>query len=135
MAWTLANGLVVVTVGARTDDLIFGAAVGVRVAVSRHPPSQPYLTHEVSSMSDVSVGSALFGEVVGDNVVVSRQPPNHPYLIHDVVGNSVVDVVIEELIELVVVVSSRHPTIVSCLPINNGLLNQTYPTIQASCKS
>jgi len=52
-------------------------------------------------------GVATFGVVVGDIVVVSRQPPNHLYFTHDVVGTSVVDV--DELVEVEVVVSSRHP--------------------------
>lgn len=58
-----------------------------------------------SAMAPVS------GAVVGDNVVVSIQPPNQPYLTHEVVGNSVVEV--DELVELVVVVSSRQPTNIS----------------------
>lgn len=52
-------------------------------------------------------GLALFDTEVGDIVVVERHPPNHPYLTQDVVGKSSVEV--EELVELVVVVSSRHP--------------------------
>ena len=56
-------------------------------------------------------GVATFGVVVGDIVVVSRQPPNHPYFTHDVVGKSDVDV--DELVEVEVVVSSRHPAKVS----------------------
>lgn len=40
-------------------------------------------------------------------MVVSRQPPNHPYFTHDVVGKSDVDM--DELVEVEVVVSSRHP--------------------------
>lgn len=120
MACVFVNGLVVVTVGPRIGGAIFGTAVGFNVVVSRHPPSHPCFTHEVSSKSDVSVGLAFFCEVVGGSVVVSRQPPNHPYLTHDVVGRSVVDMVdVEELVvlvELVVVVSSRHPTEISCMP-------------------
>ena len=53
------------------------------------------------------------GRVVENIVVVSTQPPNHPYLTHDVVGRSVVDVEVEEVVELVVVVSSRQPGDVS----------------------
>ena len=56
-------------------------------------------------------GVLIFGAVVGDIVVVSRQPPNHPYFTHDVVGKSDVDV--DELVEVEVVVSSRHPVKVS----------------------
>jgi hypothetical protein len=129
------NGLVVVTVGARAAEAVFGAAVGASVVVSRQPPSHPCFTHEVSSISDVSVGLVLFGEVVGDNVVVSRQPPNHPYFTHEVLGRSVVDVELEELVELVVVVSSRHPIDVSYLFGNHSISRVRYPTIQASCKS
>ena len=50
---------------------------------------------------------------VGDNVVVSRHPPNHPYFTQDVVGISVVEVELEVLVELEVVVSSRHPKTIS----------------------
>lgn len=50
---------------------------------------------------------------VGDNVVVSRHPPNHPYFTQDVVGISVVEVELEVLVELEVVVSSRHPETIS----------------------
>ena len=57
----------------------------------------------------VSAGVAFVGVAVGDNVVVSRHPPNHPYFTQDVVGNSVVEVDAEEVVELEVVVSSRHP--------------------------
>lgn len=56
-------------------------------------------------------GVATFDVVVGDIVVVSRQPPNHPYFTHDVVGKSVVNV--DELVEVEVVVSSRHPANIS----------------------
>ncbi len=55
----------------------------------------------------------VFGAVVGDNVVVSRHPPNQPYFTHDVEGRSDVDVEkpveLVELVDLVVVVSSRQP--------------------------
>ena len=57
----------------------------------------------------VRAGVAFVGVAVGENVVVSRHPPNHPYFTQDVVGNSVVEVEVEELVELEVVVSSRHP--------------------------
>lgn len=78
----------------------------------------------------VTVGAlaevAVFGAVVGDSVVVSRQPPNHPYFTHDVVGRLDFDVArLVELVELVVVVSSRHPRKVSCWSHN---ADQEIPT-------
>ena len=51
------------------------------------------------------------GVAVGESVVVSRHPPNQPYLTQEVVG--LVDVDVEVLDELVVVVSSRQPKIIS----------------------
>lgn len=88
----------------------------------------------MSPRSDVIVAVAVFGEVVGDKVVVSRHPPNQPYLTHDVDGGSVVDVDVEELVELVVVVSSRHPNLSAVCPEPMVSQDITYPTIQASCK-
>ena len=79
------------------------------VLASRQRPNHPYSIQDV-----VNAGVAFVGVAVGDNVVVSRQPPNHPYFTQDVVGTSVVEVELEELVELDVVVSSRHPRNVSC---------------------
>lgn len=74
---------------------------------------------------------ACVGVAVGDNVVVSRHPPNHPYLTQDVVGSSVVAVELEVLVELEVVVSSRHPKNISCSS-QKQQRTITYPTIQVS---
>lgn len=74
IGWVFTKGLVVVMVGARAAVPVFGAVVGERVVVSRHPPNQPYFTHEVVGKMDVDV---------------------------------------DELVELVVEVSSRHPAKVS----------------------
>lgn len=69
----------------------------------------------------------VFGAVVEDNVVVSIQPPNQPYLTQDVVGNSVVDV--DELVELVVVVSSKQPANISyCTRVISDNKIHTPPT-------
>ncbi len=65
-------------------------------------------------MVGARAGVGVLEAVVGDNVVVSTQPPNHPYFTHEVVGRS--DVEVDELVELVVVVSSRQPGNVSSLP-------------------
>jgi len=62
-------------------------------------------------MVGARAGVGVLEAVVGDNVVVLTQPPNHPYFTHEVVGRSDVEVV-----ELVVVVSSRQPGNVSSLP-------------------
>ena len=108
-----------------------GVAVRVMVVVSRQRPSHPYSTQDV-----VSAGVAFVSGTVGDNVVVSRHPPNHPYFTQDVVGISVVDVELEleVLVELEVVVSSRHPENISCLSKKLWKI-LAYPTIQASGKS
>ena len=74
------------------------------VLASRQRPNHPYSIQDV-----VNAGVSFVGVAVVDNVVVSRHPPNHPYFTQDVVGNSVVDDELEELVELDVVVSSRHP--------------------------
>ena len=92
------------------------------VLASRQRPNHPYSTQDV-----VNAGVAFVGVAVGDNVVVSRQPPNHPYFTQDVVGISVVDVELEELVELDVVVSSRHPRNVSCSSQSQSR-NMAYPT-------
>lgn len=84
-------------------------AVRDKVLASRQRPNHPYSMHVV-----VSAGVAFVGVTVGDNVVVSRQPPNHPYFTHDVVGNSFDEVELEEVVELEVVVSSRHPRNINC---------------------
>lgn len=65
-------------------------------------------------------------------MVVSRQPPNHPYFTHDVVGKSEVDV--DELVEVEVVVSSRHPAKVSSKTKSNHGDSHTPPSRRlASC--
>lgn len=74
----------------------------------------------------------VFGALVGDNVVVSIQPPNQPYLTHEVVGSSEVDV--DDVVELVVVVSSRQPANISDHTRVTSGIECTYPTTQASCK-
>ena len=104
IGWTSANGLVVVMLGARVRVTLFTSPMRGTVLASRQCPNHPYSMQDV-----VSAGVALVGVAVGDNVVVSRQPPNHPYFTQDVVGNSVVEVDVEEVVELEVVVSSRHP--------------------------
>lgn len=49
--------------------------VGDNVVVSRHPPNQPYFTHDVAGISDVEVEG--FMEVAEDVVgVSSRHPAN-----------------------------------------------------------
>lgn len=108
MGWTSVNGLVVVTVGPCACLALSGLAIRDMVVGSRQRPNHPYSLQDV-----VSTGVAFVGVVVGDIVVVSRHPPNHPYFTQDVVGISVVEVELEVLIELDVVVSSRHPKIIS----------------------
>lgn len=103
MRWASVNGLVVVI-----------ARVGVAllrgiVLASRQRPNHPYSIQDV-----VDAGVYFVSVPFGGKVVVSRHPPNHPYLTQDVVGISVVDVELEELVELDVVVSSRHPENISC---------------------
>lgn len=124
------KGLVVVIVGPATREAGMSAVVGVIVVVDRQPPSHPCFTQDVVSISAVVV-TPLPGFVVKDIVVVSRQPPNQPYLTQEVVGGSSVDV--EDVVELVVVVSSRQPVFVSLISLN--VPGDTYPTIPASCKS
>lgn len=126
MGWTPVNGLVVVTVGARAWVILFGLAIRGIVVASRQRPSHPYSTQDV-----VSAGLAFVGVDVGDNVVVSRHPPNHPYFTQDVVDISVVEVEVEVLVDLEVVVSSRHPKKVNCLD-QKLQRSITYPTIQVS---
>lgn len=126
MGWTSVNGLVVVTVGPRAWSALSGLVTRGIVVGSRQRPNHPYSTQDV-----VSPGVAFVGLFVGDNVVVSRHPPNHPYFTQDVVGISVVEVELEVLVELEVVLSSRHPKTIS-----NSYRKQqkasTYPTIQVS---
>ena len=98
------------------------------VLASRQRPNHPYSTQDV-----VSAGVFFVGVAVGDNVVVSRQPPNHPYFTQDVVGISDVDVELEEVVELDVVVSSRHPRNISCSS-SRPSRNIAYPTTPVSDK-
>ena len=126
ISWTSVNGLVVVMVGARIRVALGTLAVRDTVLASRQRPNHPNSIHDV-----VSAGVAFVGVTVGDNVVVSRQPPNHPYFTHDVVGNSIDKVELEEVLELEVVVSSRHPKTISCSFQRKQSYN-TYPTIQVS---
>ena len=107
MCRSSVNGLVVVIV--RVWAALCNSVIRGTVLVSRQRPNHPY------SMQDVlNAGVFFVGVAFGDNVVVSRHPPNHPYFTQDVVGISVVDVELEELVELDVVVSSRHPGDISC---------------------
>ena len=123
MGWTSVNGLVVVTVGTRAWLALSGLGIRDIVVGSRQRPNHPYSTQDV-----VNAGVAFVGMVVCDIVVVSRHPPNHPYFTQDVVGISVVELEVEVLVELEVVVSSRHPK-----NINYSFRKQqrtiTYPTI------
>ena len=91
--------------------VLFALATSGMVVASRQCPNHPYSRQDV-----VNAGVASVSVEVGDSVVVSRQPPNHPYLTHEVVGISVVEVELEVLVRLEVVVSSRHPGDISCLP-------------------
>ena len=124
MGWTSVNGLVVVTVGPRAWSALSGLATRDKVVCSRQRPNHPYSTQDV-----VSAGVAFVGMVVIDIVVVSRHPPNHPYFTQDVVGISVVELEVEVLVEIEVVVSSRHPK-----KVNYSFRKQQrtimYPTIQ-----
>ena len=124
MGWTSVNGLVVVMVGARAWVALFGAAIRGTVVASRQRPNHLYSIQDV-----VSAGVASVGVGVGENVVVSRHPPNHPYFTQEVVGISVVELESEVLVELEVVVSSRHPINISS---SSQTLHRTisYPTIQ-----
>ena len=65
-----ANGLVVVTVGARAGVAVTGVVAGEKVVVSRQPPNHPYFTHEVVGRSEVEVDVDELVEVV----VSSRHP-------------------------------------------------------------
>lgn len=63
-------------VGPRAEVPVFGTVVADNVVVSRHPPNQPYFTHDVVGASDVDVEDSV--ELV-DVVVVdvsSRHPTN-----------------------------------------------------------
>lgn len=95
-------------VGARAWVALFGADIRGIVVASRQRPNHLYSTQDV-----VSAGVASVGVAVGENVVVSRHPPNHPYFTQEVVGISVVELEPEVLVELEVVVSSRHPVNIS----------------------
>lgn len=70
-----ANGLVVVTVGARAGVAVTGVVVGETVVVSRQPPNHPYFTHEVVGRSEVEVDVDELVEVV----VSSRHPVKVSY--------------------------------------------------------
>ena len=100
------------------------------VLASRQRPNHPYSIHDV-----VSAGVALVGVAVGDRVVVSRHPPNHPYLTQDVLGNSDVEVELVELVELEVVVSSRHPKILAFRLKASRYLLRTPPARCLACCS
>ncbi len=128
IGWPSVNGLVVVMVGARAWVILFGRAIRDIVVASRQRPNHPCSTQDV-----VSAGVAFVGVAVGANVVVSRHPPNHPYFTQDVVGISVVEVELEleVLVELEVVLSSRHPKNISCSSQKRQRIS-TYPTIQVS---
>ena len=111
---------------------LFTLAFEGTVLASRQCPNHPYSTQDV-----VSAGVAFVGVAVGSNVVVSRHPPNHPYFTHDVVGNSVVEVEVEELVELEVLVSSRHPRNYQLLvSVKNRVKLRTPPSrCLAGCSS
>ena len=126
MGWTSVNGLVVVIVEACAWVILPALAIRGIVVASRQRPNHPCSTQDV-----VSAGVAFVGVAVGDNVVVSRHPPNHPYFTQDVVGISVVEVELEVLVELEVVVSSRHPKNIS-YSSQKRRRTTTYPTIQVS---
>ena len=84
-------------------------------------------------MVGARAGVAVLDPVVGDNVVVSRQPPNQPYRRQDVVGKSDVETEPEEVVELelVVVVSSRQPGLVS--ELSTGIVEHGLHTPPARC--
>jgi len=60
-------------VGPRAKVPVFGAVVGDNVVVSRHPPNQPYFTHDVVGSSDVDVEVLM--ELVELTVEVSSRHP------------------------------------------------------------
>ena len=122
MCWASVNGLVVVI--ARVGVALLGLVMRGIVLASRQRPNHPYSIQDV-----VNAGMFLVDVAFAGKVVVSRHPPNHPYFTQDVVGISVVDVELEELVELDVVLSSRHPENISC-PSKGGSEKITYPTIQ-----
>lgn len=126
MGWTSVNGLVVVIVGARAWVAPFGVDIRGIVVASRQRPNHLYSTQDV-----VSAGVAFVGVAVGDNVVVSRHPPNHPYFTQEVVGISVVELELAVLVELELVVSSRHPEKISYCS-QKLHRTTTYPTIRVS---
>ena len=128
MGWTSVNGLVVVIVGAFTRVVLFGSATRGAVVASRQCPNHPYSMQDV-----VSAGVTFVSVTVGDNVVVSRHPPNHPYFTQDVVGTSVVEIELEILVKVEVVVSSRHPSSISCSSQKQHRAI-TYPTSRESGK-
>ena len=124
MSRSSVNGLVVVI--ARVWVAVCNSVIRGTVLASRQRPNHPYLMQDVPN-----AGVAFVGVAFGDNVVVSRHPPNQPYLTQDVVGISVVVVELEDLVELDVVVSSRHPEDISCSSQRQPR-NITYPTIRGS---
>lgn len=112
-------------VGIRAWVALFALAIGGMVVASRQRPNHPYSIQDI-----VKAGVAFVGVAVGENVVVSRHPPNHPYFTHDVVGVSVVEVELEVLVDIEVVVSSRHPKTISC---SSSMQQRTIRTPPSRC--